>query len=123
MSTLNNDLGPSLTLTSQGAGTVTAPYDVNPTHRGVIVVVNITAITAGSLTVSIIGHDPVSDTDFTLLSSAALSGTGQTVLTVYPGCTAAANSVANAPIPNVWSIKAVVATGPVTATISSLTCL
>jgi hypothetical protein len=122
MSTLNNDTGPSLTLVAAAAGTYTAPYDVNPTHRGAEVVINITAIT-GTLTVSVMGHDPVSDTDFTLLSSAALSSTGETVLTVYPGATVTANVSANASIPNMWTVKAVSATGPVTATISSLTLL
>jgi hypothetical protein len=125
MSTLNNDLGPSITLTAAGAGTTTAPYDLNPTHRGCMVVINITAIsgTSPTLTVSVMGHDPVSDTDFTILSSAALNSTGETVLTVYPGCIASANAVANSPIPNVWTVKAVVGgTGPsVTATISALT--
>lgn len=125
MSTLNNDLGATLALTAAGVGTTTAPYDVNPSHRGVTVVVNITAITGTTptLTVSIVGHDPVSDTDYTLLTSAALAATGQTVLTVYPGCIAAANLTANAPLPNLWTVKAVVAgTGPaVTATISGLT--
>lgn len=127
MSTLNNDLGPSITLTAAGVGTTTAPYDVNAAHRGVLVVVNVTAIsgTSPTLTVSIMGHDPVSDTDFTLLSSAAISTVSETVLTVYPGCIAAANSIANSPLPNVWTLKAVVGgTSPsVTATISSLTCL
>ena len=125
MSTLNNDLGPSITLTAQGAGTVTAPYDVNAIHRGCYVVINITAIsgTSPTLTVSVVGHDPVSDADFTILSSAALNATGQTVLQVYPGGPATANVSANAMLPNVWTVKAVVGgTGPsVTATVSALT--
>ena len=116
----NTDANSSLTvLSAQGTGTVNSTDQLNVNGRGIIVVINITAITAGSLTVTIQGKDIVSGVYYTLLASAALAATGTTVLTVYPGMTASANAAANSPLPRTWRISSVVATGPVTATVGA----
>lgn len=108
-----------ITLASAGAGTTTGT-DADSSHgSGLIVFVNITAVT-GSLTVTIQGKDVVSGQYYTILASAALTGTGLTVLKIYPSLTAAANLVANDVVPTVYRITAVVATGPVSATISAV---
>lgn len=66
---------------------------------GVRVVADITAYTAGGLTLTIQGLDPVSAKWYTLLASASLAAVATTDLVVYPGCVAVANRVANLPLP------------------------
>lgn len=91
----------------------------NYNGKGVKVVINITAITAGSLTVIIRAKDPVSGQYYTVLSSAALTATGTTVLTVYPGLPASANVSANDVMPRTWRVEYSIVTGPVSATIGA----
>jgi hypothetical protein len=72
----------------------------NPYGRAMIVVIDCTAVTATpSVVFHCDGYDPVSGKAYTLLDSAAITGTGTTVLRVGPGLTAAANLVANEPVP------------------------
>lgn len=96
---------------------------LNLNARGLKLVIDITAITGTTptLTVTIQGKDPVSGKYFTILASAALSATGTTVLTVYPGLTASANVTANDVLPRDWRvITAIAGTTPaVTATIGA----
>lgn len=107
------------TLTAQGTGTVNSTLQTNNNARGLMIVVNITAITAGSLTVHIQAVDPVSSNATDLLVSAALAAVAKTALFVYPGITATANVAASAILTRSWQISSVVATGPVTAVISA----
>ena len=85
--------------------------------RGVEVVVDVTALTGASVVVTIEGKDPTSGKYYTLLASAALTGTGTTVLTVYPGVTVTENTAASRPLPSVWRVKAVNGAGTFSATI------
>ena len=114
---LNNTSDLALALNAQSAGTVVSQqlYNGKTTLR---VNVNIAAITAGSLTVTILGVDPVSNATWTALASAALTTTGLTQLVVGPYIAAVANQRALVEPPVIYQIQAVVATGPVTATIS-----
>jgi hypothetical protein len=95
----------------------------NRRGRGIALVIDISAITGTSptLTLTIQGKDPVSGKYYTLLGSAALTAVGTTVLTVYPGLTAAANVVANNVLPRSWRvISAIGGTTPaVTATVAA----
>jgi len=61
--------------------------------QGVIVAVNITAVTTSSVTVNIYGVDAYANTRL-LLSSAALTTVQTKILKVHPFLTASANSVA-----------------------------
>jgi len=75
--------------------------------RGLIVVIDCTAIAASpSVVFTIQGYDPTSGKYYTILASAAIVGTGTTVLRVFPGATAAANLVANDVLPASWRIIA-----------------
>lgn len=120
----NNDLGAIATLTAASASGVTANL-TNSGCSGVQVRINVTAITGTSptLTVTVQGYDPASATYFTLLASAAISATGFTTLTIHPGTTAAANSVANTSVPAYWRVSyAIGGTTPaITGTISACT--
>ena len=117
----DTDLGNIVTLTAASAGTTGASLDASM-GRGVIVFVNISAIsgTTPSLTVTIKGLDSNGNA-YTILASSALTATGLTVLKVYPALTAAANAVANDILPVNWRIDTAIAgtTPSVTATISA----
>ena len=96
---------------------------VNYGARGIKVVVDITAFAGTSITVTIEGKDPVSGKYFTLLASAALVATGTTILTVYPGLTAAANVTASDVLPRNWRVKTTGTYNNTTYTITGSTIL
>lgn len=82
----------------------------NEGYRGVHVVIDATAATATpSVVFTIEGKDPVSGKYYTILASAAVTGISTTVLRVFPGATAAANTVANDGIPGTWRVTATAA--------------
>lgn len=118
----DTNLGTIATLTAASAGATGGNLDTQQ-HRGIMVFVNVTAITGTSptLTVSIKGQSP-QGVDFTILTSAAITATGQTVLTVYPSLPASANVTAQATIPIVTHVDyAIGGAGPsVTATIAAI---
>lgn len=91
----------------------------NPDCRGVVVVVDITAFTSGSITVIIEGKDPVSGKYYTLLSSAALAAAATTTLTVYPGAVVTANVSANANLPRIYRVRWTVSSPVLTVSIGS----
>ena len=68
--------------------------------------INITALTGTSptLQVTISGKDAASGAYYTILQSAVLAATGFTLLSVAAGLVAAANTVANAVMPSVFSL-------------------
>lgn len=103
----NNDLTASSVLAGVGATASQNSADLlNPYGRGVKVFINVTAIGTGSVTFAIQGKDPASGTYYTILASAAIVANGLTVLTVYPGLTAAANSAANDVVPRQFRVIA-----------------
>lgn len=112
---INNTDESALTLTAQAAGTVVSSVLYNA-KNAVRININITAVT-GTLTVTVLGFDNTSGATWTALASAALGSTGLTRLTIGPYFAAAANVNAQDYPPTFYQIQAVVATGPVTATI------
>ena len=97
------------TIFSSAARTETVNGDdiENMNGRGVKVVIDVTAASATpSVVFTIQGKDTVSAKYYTILASAAITGTGTTVLTVYPGLTASANAVANDILPRDWRVIA-----------------
>ena len=52
------------------------------------------------------GKDLISGKYYTVLASAAITGTGTTVLKVYPGITASANASASDILPRTWRVTA-----------------
>lgn len=119
----NHDKAALLTLAAQGAATVNGADQTNLNGRGVQVVVDITAIsgTSPTLTVVIQGKDAASGKYYNLLSSAALNATGTTLLTLYPGAPTTANASSPQVLPATWRVIATVGgTGPsVTATVGA----
>ena len=84
-----------------------SPDLANPYGRGVKVIVNVTAIGTGSITVSIQAKDPGSGAYVTLLSSAAIIANGVVVLTVYPGLAVTLNVSANDILSKTWRVAVV----------------
>lgn len=92
---LNND---PVTILSSAARTATnsSADQTNHTGRGLLVAINVTAVTATpSITVSIENKETIGDTYTAVLTSAAITGTGTTWLKLYPGIAAAANVAAS----------------------------
>lgn len=72
-----------------------------------VIVVDVTAATdTPSVVFTVQGKDTTSGKYYTILTSAAVTATGTTVLKVGPGLTAAANTVVNDMLPNVWRVIA-----------------
>jgi hypothetical protein len=87
--------------------TPTAFDGSNLSGRGLHLIIDATASSGSpSVVFTIQGKDPVSGKFYTILASAAITGTGTTVLRVYPGLTAAANTVANDVLPKTWRVIA-----------------
>lgn len=86
--------------------TVNSADQANTHGRGVHVIIDATAVTATpSVVAKVQGKDPVSGKYYDLLESAAITGTGTTVLKVYPGLLASANLVANDMLPRTWRVR------------------
>jgi len=75
-------------------------------HRGIILEIDCTAVTATPSVVFTI-QGKIGANYYTMLASAAITAVGKTYLRVFPGATAAANTVANDCVPEVWRVDAV----------------
>lgn len=84
----------------------------NSSGTGAVVVIDCTADPASaSVTFTVEGKDPTSGKYYTILASAAITGTGTTVLRIHPDLTAAANTVAKDMLPAVWRVTATASNG------------
>jgi hypothetical protein len=80
----------------------------NPYARGAVLVIDVTAVTATpSVVFTVKGKSALGSDYYTILVSAAITGTGQTVLRIYPGLTASANATASDVLPATWRVEAV----------------
>ena len=81
-------------------------------YRGVIIVIDVTLDPAlASITPSIEGVSTLGSDDYVMLTGAAIAATGVTVLRVFPGAVAAANTKADDWLPTSWKFKMAVAGG------------
>jgi hypothetical protein len=98
------------TVLASAARTASVDSDTfsNDGHKGVVVIIDATASAATpSVVFTIQGYSPLGNDYYTILASAAVTATGQTILRVYPGLTAAANTHANDILPPQWRVSAV----------------
>jgi len=80
----------------------------NPSGNGIYVRINVSAVgVTPSVVFTIQGYDPAAAAWFDLLASAAITGTGTTVLRVHPALTASANLIAKDLVPLRWRVNAV----------------
>ena len=101
-----------VTLLASAARTalVTGADQFNHVARGVVITIDVTVDHAtSSLTFTAQGKDSTSGKYYDLLVSAAVNAVGTTTLKIYPGLTAAANSVATDVLPVVWRLNVAVA--------------
>lgn len=76
----------------------------NVNGRGVKVVLDMTTVGTGSVTLTIQGKDVASGKYYTLLAGAAVTTNSTNVYTVFPGATASANAAANDLLPHTWRV-------------------
>lgn len=113
--TLGSSQGTAFASLSRGIGTYT--FTAPPaTTKGIIVFIKTTSFSGGTLTVSIFN---VSSSGITasFLTSAALTTNTTTVMRIYPGLLAVANSIANDVLTGQPQVQAVVTGGSVTFSI------
>lgn len=99
-------VGSNITVLASGARTTTQTSAdlTNTDGRGVKVVLDVTAVSSGSITLTIKGKDVASGKYYSILAGVAVTTVSTTVYTVYPGLTAAANSVASDVVPPTFQI-------------------
>ena len=118
----NVDTAALLTYTAAAAGT-NGTDQTNYNARGVKLVIDITALTGVSptLTVTVQGKDAASGKYYTILASTALAAVATTTLEIYPGIATAANATQGVTLPRVWRvITTITGTTPaVTATVGA----
>lgn len=86
------------TTTQTGADTL------NRGHKGIKVVLDMTVVGTGSVTVTIQGKDETSGKYYTILAGAAVTTNSTNVYTVYPALPATANVSANDVLPSTWRL-------------------
>ena len=118
----NIDTAALINYTAAAAGT-NGTDQINYNARGVKLVIDITALTGVSptLTVTVQGKDAASGKYYTILASAALAAVATTTLEIYPGIATAANATQGVTLPRVWRvITTITGTTPaVTATVGA----
>lgn len=107
-----------LTLTASAVSVTGQDIDCS-TAKGAVINVDITAITAGTMTLTVEGKDETSGKYYTILTSAALAAVATTTLRIYPGLVAAANVTVNDILPTKFRVRVTVVTGPVTMTVGA----
>lgn len=100
---VTQDLGAVITAAA-ATTTQTGPDMANTSHRGVKVVLDMTTVGTGSVTLTIQGKDNASGKYYTLLAGAAVITNSTNVYTVYPSLPATANVSANDVLPKTFRI-------------------
>jgi len=84
--------------------TVSSADFTNSFGTGIKVILDVTAVSTSDVKVSIEGKDSASGKYYTILQSASVTTISTNVYRVYPGFTAAANSVATDFVPKIFRI-------------------
>lgn len=78
---------------------------LNNSSRGIQVILDMTVVGTGSVTLEIDGKDPASGKYYVLLTGAAVVTNVTNVYTLFPGAPVTTNVSANATLPPTWRIK------------------
>lgn len=95
------------------ATTLTSGDQINNAGNSIHCILDTTAFTSGSVTMTIQGKDPASLKYYTLLAGAAVVGVSTNVYKVGPGLPVTANVSANDVLPGVWRISITGASTPI----------
>ncbi len=109
----SGEVAPAL-LRLSDTGAVTTLYGPFGNFGGSGLIVNVNATAAAntpSVVFTVQGYDPVSDTWYDLLASAAVTAAAVKTLQVHPALTAVTNLAASALVPDQWRVKAVAGAG------------
>jgi hypothetical protein len=99
---LVSDVG--LAIPAGATTTQTSPDFGNSSARGLTVILDMTTVGTGSVTLSIQGKDRTSGKYYTLLTGAAVTTNVTNRYTIYPGYPVVANVSANEVLPAIWRI-------------------
>jgi hypothetical protein len=92
-------------ITASGATTTQTGADqTNYNHRGAIIVLDMTSVGTGNVTLSVQGKDSLSGKYYTIFTGSAISTNSTNVYTIYPGATATANVSVSYPLPRTWRV-------------------
>ena len=95
------------TVFASAARTATSTASIATRSLGGLFIINVTAASATpSVVFTIKGVCPISSATYDILASAAITGTGTTVLRVHPSLTAAANTIAKDILPSALLVTA-----------------
>jgi hypothetical protein len=103
-----------ITILASAARTATTTSNdfYNHRARGAVFCIDATAAAdTPSVVFTVQGKSSLGSDYWTILASAAITGTGATILRVYPGITAAANAAVSDVLPLIYRISAVHADG------------
>jgi len=87
--------------------TQTSADFTNVDARGVKVVLDMTTVGTGNVTLTIQGKDVASGKYYTLLAGVAVTTNSTNIYTVFPGATITANVSANDTLPHTWRVQVV----------------
>lgn len=99
-----NPTGQVLLASAARTATVTGPDQTNMLYKGLHLIISATAAAATPSVVPTIQGKDAAGIYYDLLVGAAITGTGVTVLKIYPGITAVANGAAADFLPQVWRV-------------------
>jgi hypothetical protein len=114
----NSDLGAILTLVAATTAQ-SSPDQTNYNGRGLQLGINVTSLVGTSFTVTVQGKDAASGQYYPLLTSAAITATGFTLLTLYPGAPAVANLSSPQVLPRTFRVLFTPTNATVSATIGA----
>lgn len=107
---MRNNGTATLLASAERTATTSSTDQTNYNWRGAHIVIDVTAIAATpSIVVTVQGKDVISGKYYTILTSAAITGTGTTVLRIYPGLVAVANLTISDILPRLWRVSVVAA--------------
>lgn len=88
--------------------TQTSGLQTNYNARGAIIVLDmIDASASPSITLSVLGVEPVTGTTWTILTGVAVTANGASVYRIYPGLIPISNATVNDILPRSWQIQVV----------------
>lgn len=99
-----NNLNTSILASGARTTTFTSADQTNPNHRGIKIVLDMTVVGTGSVTLTLNGKDLNSSKFYPILAGAAVTTNSTIVYTVFPGATAVANLTVSDIIPRLFQI-------------------
>lgn len=99
-----NNLNTSILATGARTTTQTSADQTNPNHRGLKIVLDMTTVGTGSVTIAINGKDLNSGKYYAILTGAAVTTNSTNVYTIYPGATAVGNTTVNDVLPRLFQV-------------------